>query len=217
MAYDLEEQEQLATLKAIWKQYGNLVTWGVIVALVIYSAWTGWSNYQSKQSAQASQLYAELQKSLELKDDAKVQRAANDLKGRFPGTAYSSMGALIAAKSAFDSNHLDVAKNQLQWVLTSGNVGEYKSLAQIRLASLALDEKSYDEALRQLSGDFPIELQAEVLDKKGDVYFAQSKFAEAHSAYQTAMEKMTDKNPGRRLLQIKLDATEPEMTNVASK
>ena len=33
MAYDLEEQEQLATLKGWWKQYGNLVSWVVIAAL----------------------------------------------------------------------------------------------------------------------------------------------------------------------------------------
>ena len=39
MAYDLEEQEQLATLKAWWKQYGNLVTWVVIAALAAYAGW----------------------------------------------------------------------------------------------------------------------------------------------------------------------------------
>ena len=46
MAYDLEEQEQLATLKAWWERYGNLTTWIVIAALAAYSAWAGWSYYQ---------------------------------------------------------------------------------------------------------------------------------------------------------------------------
>ncbi len=75
MAYDLEEQEQLATLKAIWKQYGNLITWILIIALSSYAAWTQWSNYQSSQSGQASQLLKKCKISRG-KDDAKVQRAA---------------------------------------------------------------------------------------------------------------------------------------------
>ena len=33
MAYDLEEQEQLATIKAWWNQYGNLTSWILIAAL----------------------------------------------------------------------------------------------------------------------------------------------------------------------------------------
>ena len=40
MAYDLEEQEQIATLKAWWNQYGNLVTWVLIGALGAFAAWT---------------------------------------------------------------------------------------------------------------------------------------------------------------------------------
>jgi predicted negative regulator of RcsB-dependent stress response len=31
MAYDLEEQEQLADLKAFWNKYGNPLTWLLIV------------------------------------------------------------------------------------------------------------------------------------------------------------------------------------------
>ena len=73
MAYDLEEQEQLDTLKAWWKQYGNLITWLLIIVLSAFAAWTAWNNYQSNQSTQASQLYDELQKSMAAKDNAKVQ------------------------------------------------------------------------------------------------------------------------------------------------
>ena len=80
MAYDLEEQEQLATIKAWWNQYGNLTSWIVIAALAGYSGWTGWNYYQRNQSAMASQLYEELQKAVTTKDAAKVQRAATDMQ-----------------------------------------------------------------------------------------------------------------------------------------
>lgn len=206
MAYDLEEQEQLATLKATWKQYGNLVTWGLIVALSGYAAWTSWNSYQRNQAAQASQLYEELQKSVLAKDNAKVQRTAADLEEKFPGTSYAPMAALSAAKSAFEAADLKSAKTQLQWVAGSKGSEEYKALARIRLAGIALDEKSYDEALKYLEGEFPAEFLAEVADRKGDIYFAQDKLADARASYRTALEKTSDKNPGRQLLQLKLDA-----------
>jgi len=206
MAYDLEEQEQLATLKAIWKQYGNLITWLLIIALSTYAAWTQWNNYQSNQSGQASQLYEEMQKSVSAKDNVKVQRAANDLKDKFASTSYASMSALIAAKSAFDANDLKAAKLQLQWLIDSSKNEDYKALAKIRLASIALDEKNYDAALAQLSGEFPVELQSEVSDRKGDIFIAQSNLEAARKAYQAAIDKMTDKSPARQLVQIKLDA-----------
>ncbi len=43
MAYDLEEQEQIDTLKSWWKQYGNLLTWLLIAALAAFSGWSAWN------------------------------------------------------------------------------------------------------------------------------------------------------------------------------
>ena len=129
MAYDLEEQEQLDTLKAWWKQYGNLVTWLLLIVVSGYAAWTGWNSYQISQSTQASQLYEEVQKSVLTKDNAKVQRAASDLAEKFSRTAYAPMAALSAAKSAFDVGDLKTAKAQLHWVVDHGRVDEFKGLA----------------------------------------------------------------------------------------
>jgi predicted negative regulator of RcsB-dependent stress response len=206
MAYDLEEQEQLDTLKAWWKQYGNLITWALVVALSSYAAWTGWNTYQRSQSTQASQLFDELQRSAAAKDNVKVQRASTDLVEKFPRTAYASMASLMAAKSAFDINDLKAAKTHLSWVTEHSSVEEYKALAKIRLAGIALDEKSYDEGLALLSGEFTSEFSGIVADRKGDIYFAQNKLAEARTSYQSALMKIKDKNPGRQLIQIKLDA-----------
>lgn len=206
MAYDLEEQEQLATLKAFWKQYGNLVTWLLIAGLSAYAAWMTWNNYQAKQSVQASQLYEELQKSLLAKDNTKVQRAAADIGDKFSRTSYAPMAALAAAKSAFDAGDLKTARTQLDWVVAHSDNGEYKSVAKIRLAGIALDEKNYDDALKQLSGEFPAEFFSQVSDRKGDIFVAQNKLAEARQAYQAALEKSNEKEPGRALIQLKLDA-----------
>lgn len=206
MAYDLEEQEQLDTLKAWWKQYGNLITWLLIIALSAYAAWTAWNTYQSNQSVQASQLYDELQKSMAAKDNVKVQRAASDLMEKFARTSYAPMAALAAAKSAFEADDKKTAKMQLRWVIDHSAVDEYKMLAKIRLAGITLDEKAFDEGLSLLAGDFAAEFAGDVADRKGDIHLAQNKLTEARAEYQTALNKMSEKNPGRQLIQIKLDA-----------
>lgn len=205
MAYDLEEQEQLASLKAWWNQYGNFVTWLLIIALAGYAAWTGWNYYQRTQAAQAGQLYEELQKAATAKDNAKVQRAAADMTEKFGRTAYAQMGALAAAKSAFDANDLKAAKGQLQWVVEHGS-DEYKAIAKIRLAGILLDEKAFDEAMKMLAGDFPEAFAGAVADRKGDILAAQDKIEEARSAYKLALDKTDQKNPERQLIQLKLDA-----------
>jgi predicted negative regulator of RcsB-dependent stress response len=206
MAYDLEEQEQLATLKAWWKQYGNLVTWLLIAALAGYTGWSGWNYYHRNQATQAAQLYEELQKAAAAKDNAKLQRAAQDMEEKFERTAYAQMGALAAAKGAFDANDLKGAKAQLQWIVDHGSDPDYKAIAKIRLAGILLDEKAYDEGLKLLSGDFPSQFAGDVADRKGDILTAQNKIEEARAAYQLALEKTDPRNPGRQLIQLKLDA-----------
>src|SRR5437868_1373971 len=47
---DLQEQEQVDALKAFWQQYGNLITWALVAALLVYAGITGWQWWQREQS-----------------------------------------------------------------------------------------------------------------------------------------------------------------------
>jgi len=205
MAYDHEEQEQLATLKAWWQRNGNVTSWVLIVALAAYSGWAGWQYYQRTQAAQAGQLYDELQNAIVAKDTAKVQRAASDMQSRFSRTAYAQMASLAAAKMAFDANDLKAAKTQLQWVADHGSE-EYKAIAQLRLAGVLMDEKSYDEALKVLASANVPQFAGAVADRKGDILVAQNKLADARIAYLAALAATSKDNPGRQLIQVKLEA-----------
>lgn len=205
MAYDLEEQEQLATLKAWWDKYGNATTWVLIAALAAYAGWNGWNYYQRDQAGKASALYEQLQAAVEAKDNAKVLRAAGDMESQFGSTAYAPMAALVAAKSSFEANDLKSAKAQLQWAVDHG-ADEFKAVAKIRLAGVLLDEKAYDEALKVLAGDVPAQFAGAVADRKGDVLAAQNKLTEARAAYKAALDATDKKNPGRQLIQLKLEA-----------
>ena len=205
MAYDLEEQEQLASMKAFWNQYGNLLTWVLIIVLGGYAAYNYWNYNQRTQAAEASAMYDQLQKALTAKDNVAVQRFATDVQKKYARSAYAPMSALAAAKSAFDANDLKSAKAHLQWVVEHGN-DEYQAIARLRLSGVLLDEKAYDEGLKVLAGPFLPQFSGAVADRKGDILVAQNKLAEARAAYAEALKAMDKKNPGRQLVQLKLDA-----------
>lgn len=205
MAYDLEEQEQLATLKDFWKKYGNLIMWVLIIALGAYAAYNFYNYQQRKQAVEASALFEQQRAAIEAGDKAKVARTTSDIQSKYDNTVYAQMAALAAAKSAFDASDLKGAKTQLQWVIDNGD-DAYKSVALLRMSGVLLDEKQYDAALKALDGGVLDQFKAEVQDRKGDILVAQNKIAEARAAYQAALDAMAEGNPGRQLVQIKLDA-----------
>jgi predicted negative regulator of RcsB-dependent stress response len=182
------------------------VTWLVTAVLLAYASWTGWNYWQRSQAAKAAVLYEELVKAVESNDSSKRTRASADLKDKFSGTAYAQMGALVAARAAFDAADLKAAKGELLWVSENGKNEEFKAIARIRLAGVLLDEKAYEEGLKVLSVDFPDQFAALVADRKGDLYFGLNKLEDARAAYQTALDKTEVKNPARQLIQLKLDA-----------
>lgn len=206
MAYDHEEEEQLASIKAWWNQYGSLITWLLIIVMAIYAGWSGWNYYQRNQSVQASLLYDALEKSIVAKDNVKVLRVAEDLQAKYGKTPYAQMSALAAAKSAFDANDMNVAKAQLVWAIDNGKDEEYIAIAKLRLSGLLLDIKSYDEALKLLGTSFPAQFSGLVADRKGDILVSQNKQDMARSSYELALQKIEKNSPTRPLIQMKLDA-----------
>jgi predicted negative regulator of RcsB-dependent stress response len=219
--YDLEEQEQLDEIKVWWKQYGNLLINIVTAASLIIVAWQGWNWYQRNQSAQASMVFNLLQKSVLEKDSQHIRTASDELLDKFGRTSYASLGALTAAKALIDAGDAKSAKSQLLWVVEHGK-DELRDLARLRLAAVLLDEKAFDQALKQLDGNVGPGFEALYSDNRGDVLSAQGKKAEALGAFQNALVKLdaADKSfkgrnsiqPGqsstvyRELLRQKIDA-----------
>lgn len=206
MAYDHEEQEQVELLKAWWKKNGNLITWIAIAGLLAFAGWTAYNTYQQKQALEASAMYDEVQRAASLKDNGKVQASAAAVVEKFPVTSYAAMASMIAAKSAFEAGDLKAAKVQLNWVVEKAKSVELRAIARLRLASIALDEKNFDEGYKQLNGEFPKDFEGDVLDHKADLLVAQDKINDARVAYKSALDKMAEKHAGRQLVQIKLDA-----------
>ena len=59
--------------------------------------------------------------------------------------------------------------------------------------------------MKLLSGEYPAPFAALSADRKGDILVAQNKLDEARVAYQSALDKTEQSEPGRPLIQMKLD------------
>ena len=204
--YDLEEQEQLAELKAFWKLYGNLIVLAVAAALAVFAGYRIWHWYQASQASQASAVYAELQKAAAASDAKKVRDLAGTLIEQYPRSVYAPLGAFISAKVHFGAGDLKTARAQLAWAVENARDPGVQALARLRLASVMLDDQAYDEALKVLDAKPEPAFEAQFEDARGDVLVGQGKRAEAKAAYSAALAKL---KPGddaaRELIQLKLD------------
>jgi predicted negative regulator of RcsB-dependent stress response len=203
---DLEEQEQLDQLKHFWKQYGNLISWLLIVVLGSFAAWNFYQYWNRQQAAQASAMYDEVERAAQAGDPAKIERAFTDMKDKFGSTSYAQQAGLLAAKALFEKGNADGAKAALGWVAEKASDEGYQALARLRLAGVLVESKSYDDAMKQLSGGFPTEYAGLVADRKADVLALQGKKAESVAEYQKAYKAFEERTDYRRLVEIKLNA-----------
>lgn len=214
-AFDLEEQEQISSIKAWWNQYGNLVTGGLLAVAVGMAAYQGWNWYQRTESLAASATYGRLEKAVVAKDVKSVKEAAGELLEKHGSTAYAGMGALVSAKVLFDSGDVKSAHAQLAWAKDHAQDEEIKDLARLRLAHVMLDEKLQEDALKLLEKDPVPALASRFLDLKGDILVLQGKPELAVKAYQDALArvdadfpvKSVDRQPlMKQMLQVKLES-----------
>lgn len=205
-ALDLQEQEQLDTLKAWWKDNSNWIVGVVLVVAVVMGGWRGWHYYQNKQNTEAAILFQQFMQQLDSNDAKRVDDAALAEMDKYPGTPYASRAALIAAQVSEQGKDMPRAKTQLQWVIDHASEAGLKSVASLRLASILLDEKDYAGAFKALQTKHADSFDALYSDLSGDVFNAQGKSAEARAAYKVAYDKLEEKSSYRNLVRMKLDA-----------
>lgn len=208
-AYDLEEQERISALKDWWDKWG---TWVYLAVAAFFIGVIGvyfWRDYQGRQAAQAETLFKSVKKTAEEgnanKEYKKLSEAANALSEKFPRSFQATDAQMMAAKSAFDAKDYATAKTHLQWVIDNGR-DTHRSIARVQLASVMLEDKKYDDALKVLDGVKEDAFAGIAADVRGDIFAVQGKRDEARAAYQVAVEKAGERSPLKAISQAKLDA-----------
>lgn len=228
---DLEEQEQLAKLRAFWQDYGRWIATGVALALIAFGGYWGYSKYQNQQSAKASVQYETLLGQLEKNDLPAVLATAKKLQLDFPKTAYAGMSGLLAANLAHSVQDKEATLAQLLWVANSAQSESFQAIAKLRLILVLIDQKtpeSLAQADQLLGTPFAAGFAALKLERRGDWHWAQDQTDLARKSYLAAWNILTDEklkelgkkdldpalkkiqqqNPGpdQRLLKVKIDS-----------
>lgn len=210
---DLEEQEQLDQLKHFWKTWGNAISMVALAAAVALAGWNGYQFWQSRQAGQAAALLDTIDAATAGGDTARLEQAFTDMRSKFAGTAQAGLAGLAVGKAASTVGNAALAKAALTWVAENASDEGHKALARLRLSSVLMEEKAYDEALKQLSVTMPIEYAALVADRKGDVLIQQGKTKEAAEEYQRAWGAFQETSEYRRFVEIKLNALGVQVKN----
>lgn len=205
--YDLEEQEQLASIKAWWKQFGGVIVAIAVLVSVIFSAWNGWKWHQRSQAANAAIAYEQLQKAARTNDLKATKDAAGTILEQHPRTIYAPLAAMLSAKVHFQAGDLKTARLQLEWAVSNAWLDEIKSVARLRLANVLIDDNAAAEAVKLLEGKTENGFEGLYSAMRGDALLAQNKIVEAKSAYKSALEGKVGLDPAiRELVQLKMDA-----------
>lgn len=203
------EEEQIEALKNWWSENGKSLVLSAAAVLAGVFGWKGWQQHQLNQTEAASASYQQLlDASLAAvsgdKDQlATSQHLAGQLQKDFSGTEYARLGALLMAKVAVSAGDLDLAMQQLDWLLASEPSEFVASLATLRKAQLLSAKGEFDTALGILSAAKAVELGGQVAEMKGDVLLAKGDAKAAREAYLQAQSLQAGAaNP---LLTMKLD------------
>jgi predicted negative regulator of RcsB-dependent stress response len=151
-------------------------------------------------------LYSEVLKQVASNDPKRINDAAAAVVSKYASSAYAARAQMLAAQANIQARDIAQAKTQLQWVIDHAAEEGLRDAARLKLASLLLDEKSYDAALKLLDATHPDAFTGLYVDLKGDVLSAQGKTEEARAAYKLALDKTDAKSAYRSLIQMKLDA-----------
>ncbi len=203
---DLEEQEQLDQIKHFWKQYGNAITWVLIVVMGAFASWNFYHYWQRSQAQQAAVMFDEVDRAVLAADAARMDRVFSDMKDKFSATTYAQQAGLLVAKQYVALGKPDAAKSALAWVVEKSSDVGYQALARLRLAGIAIEAKNFEEALKVLNMAYPAGFEALVADRKGDVFMLQGDKPKAIAEYEKAYRLFDLRTEYRRLVEVKLNA-----------
>lgn len=203
---DLEEQEQLANFKHFWNQYGNAISWVLIVAFGAYAAYNGWQFWQRKQGQEAAVLYDELQRASQAGEVDQVTQVWADVQAKVGRALQAQQAGLLAAKTLQEAGKTEAARQALTWVVEHGSAETMQAVARLRLAALELEAQNFSQALKALDFQATPEFAPLQADRRGDVLLAQGQRDEAAQQYRKAWEGMASTPDYRSLVQAKLNA-----------
>jgi predicted negative regulator of RcsB-dependent stress response len=186
--YETEDQ-QLEAIKKWLKENSPSLIFGVLAGLATLFGWRYYIDHQHVHAMQGSDLYMQVVQSVasERVDDKTID-IHNQLLNEYTNTPYAALSALLLAKSEYQKGNVDAATAQLQLAIKYAADEETKQVANLRLASVYIEQKKFDEAKTALDTSHESAFEAQYEELRGDLYAAKGDMAEARKAYDSAID-----------------------------
>jgi len=203
--YDTHEQGE--RVKGWLRENGSAIVMGLVLAFGLMFGFKQWQVWETSNRQQASAEY-QVMASL-IKDDRMDEAVSNYeiLKTEYPKSAYTSMAAMMMAKSRLIAGQLDLAASDLEFAMQQARPEPVKVIARERLARLRLSQGDMDAALKLLDeSPSTVGFEAQFAEIRGDIYQAKGETEMAIASYQAALDMLEEGVGNRELLEIKLQA-----------
>lgn len=185
MAFDLEEQEQLESLKMFWARWGLLIKSISILVLLVLVGWKSYGFYQKNQSEKAQAAY-ELFDLAQQKKDASAAELLAALQQKHTKTRFAALASFDVAAAAMADKKWDQATTSLQWVIDH-SFPENQGVARLHLADLMVQLDKNDEAIKILEKLPSPNFTAAFANKSADVYLMMKDYTKAATAVDEAI------------------------------
>ena len=203
MAHYPSEEEQIEALKRWWKENGNSLVIGVLIALAAVFGSRQWQDSRENAAQAASEVYDNIVQIIAVsqgngisdQDMQELERDYNELRNNHADSIYARYGALMLARVYVDQENYDQAAAELAWVMDNQDLGFMQSAepelfltARLRLARVKLAQGQAQDALDLVVSVDPGALGAGFAEVQGDAYAQLGQLEQARGAYQRAME-----------------------------
>ena len=208
MDLNLVEDDEQEKARKWWKENRAPIISGVVLGLSIIIGFNWWDTYKTSRGEAASVLYQEM-----IQNDADSNKVAvtaskvgQQIIDEYADTAYSGKAALILARIAYDNKDIDGAREKLNWAIENSKQFETLHTARLRLATILMVEKNFEEALDLLSVENMQGFESHYYEMRGDIYLSLEQPGKARDAYRAAIDGLSPGSMYEPVLKMKLDA-----------
>jgi len=184
--YETEEQ-QIEALKKWWKENGTSLIVGLFIGVSALFGWRYYDEQQNVHALEASDLYMEVVRNAADDSQEKLVDLSNRLVNDYADTPYAALVSLLLAKVEYEKNNVDATISQLEIALKTANDDTLKQLANLRLASVLIEQGKLTEASEHLNMEHASVYDAQYAELKGDLYVADGEIEKARTAYDEAI------------------------------
>ncbi|AKM47006.1 Putative negative regulator of RcsB-dependent stress response, UPF0070 family [Edwardsiella anguillarum] len=196
------ENEQVDAIRHFFQEYGKTLVVGVVIGVGALLGWRYWVGHQQANMAQASQSYQLASEALSGGKQDGVALSAAFIKEN--GNNYGVLVALQLAQYEVEKSDFAKAQAQLVWAAGQAKDENLKSLSDLRLARVQLQENQLDAALKTLDGVTAKGWQPLAQDVRGDVLLKKGDAKGAREAYSKGLAESASQSL-QALLRMKLN------------